>query len=178
MSEVRVASRYAKSLIELAQEKELLKRIHDDLNLFKTTCDESRELRLMLKNPIISSDKKIKTLKAIFGHHFSDMTTLFFEIVSRKNRESLLYTISQEVHRQYNLIMGIENATVITATTLNKDLQTVFQKMTQKISGKEVELHPKVDADIIGGFVLQIADKQIDASVKSKIQSLKHAFEA
>lgn len=178
MSELRVASRYAKSLIELAQEKGILEDVHNDLYLFKTTCDESRDLRLMLKNPIISSDKKLASLKAIFGKSFGELPTLFFEIVSRKNREPLLYPIAQEVHRQYNALKGIESATVTTAIPLDKELRAEFQKMVKNISGKEVELSEEVDSEIIGGYVLQVADKQIDASVKSKLQTLKRTFNA
>ncbi len=178
MSEIRVASRYAKSLIGLAQEKRILEDVHNDLYLFMITCDDSRDLRLMLKNPIISSDKKLMALKAIFGKRFSEMTTLFFEIVSRKNRAPLLHSIAQQVHYQYNLMKGIESATVTTAMPLDRTLRVEFQNMVQKISGKEVELDQKINPEIIGGFVLQIADKQIDASIKTKIQSLKRAFEA
>ena len=178
MSEVRVASRYAKSLIELAQEKSILEDVHNDLHLFEKTCQESRDLRLMLKNPIITSDKKLNAIKAIFGNSFSEVSMLFMEIVSRKNREPLLYSISQEVHRQYNILKGVESATVTTAIPLDNSLRSEFQSMIQKISGKKVELNEKVDSKIIGGYVLQVADKQIDASVKTKLQTLRRTFEA
>jgi F-type H+-transporting ATPase subunit delta len=176
MSEIRVASRYAKSLLELAEEKGVLEEVHNDMQLFSNTCDNSRELKLMLRNPIIGHDVKLKALRRIFSDKFHPMTLSFFEILTKKQRENLLAVIAKEFHKQYNVLMKIESALVTTPFELTEDLRASFRKAVEEISGKQVELKEKVNPELIGGFVLQINDRQIDTSISSRLKELRIKF--
>ena len=176
MSEIKVASRYAKSLIELAEEKDILHLVHDDIQLFQNTCDGSMDLKLMLKNPIISREAKLKVLRRIFADKVNKMTIAFFEILTKKQREDLLYVIAKEFHAQYNEKMHIESAMVITPFPLTDELRTSLREEAERISGKKVELKEKVDAELIGGFILQIRDRQIDTSISSRLKELRVKF--
>lgn len=176
MSEERVASRYAKSLLDLAAEKGQLETVHADMASFIKTIEGSRDLRLVLRNPIIKSDKKLAILKSIFGSKFNEMTMVFFRIVAQKNRENVLDVIAQEFLAQYNTLKGILKASVTTAVPLTDDLRTSFQKMVAARTGKQVELQEVVDPAIVGGYVLRIGDQQIDESVRSNVQKLKNKF--
>lgn len=176
MSEIRVAARYAKSLLELAEEKGILDTINSDMLLFSNTCDSARDLKLMLKNPIISRDVKLKSLNLIFANQFNKMTLAFLDILVKKHRESILDVIAKEFHRQYNEKMKIENALVTTPFVLTDDLRASFQKAVEEISGKKVELKEKVNPDLIGGFVLKINDKQIDTSISTRLKELRVKF--
>jgi len=176
MSELRVASRYAKSLIDLAQERGELEVIHQDMLLIEQTCEQSRDLRLMLKNPIIKHDQKLKALASIFSSKVSALTTAFLQIISKKNRNSFLFSISKEFHSQYNELKGIEKAVVTTTQSLDPALRDEFKTMVEKISSKKVELEETINEELIGGFVLQIGDKQLDRSIKTQLQALGRAF--
>jgi F-type H+-transporting ATPase subunit delta len=100
-----------------------------------------------------------------------------FDILTRKNREPLLPAIAKEFHSAYNIYKGIGKATVISAVPLDSELRGEFENMVKKLSAKDkVELIEKVDKDMIGGFVLNVGDKQIDASIKNKLKALKVKF--
>lgn len=177
MSEVRAASRYAKSLLELADEKKVLEEVHKDMLLLTNICKENRDFLLMLKNPIIRHGKKRAILEALFKGKVNDVTFAIFDIITRKNREKILPAIATEFTKQYNVKKGIEVAKVITTVPLDAKLRKEFEQIVAKISNsKTVELEEEVNEDIIGGFVLKVGDRQIDDSIKTKINELKLKF--
>lgn len=177
MSDVRVASRYAKSLLELADEQGEIEEVNKDMILLDTVCNENHDFTLVLKNPIVNNDKKRAILEAIFKGKVSHLTMAIFDIITRKNRESILPAIAREFHHQYNVYKSIEEATVTTAVKIDKDLRASFEKIVKQISDrKEVELEEIIDEKIIGGYVLKVGDRQLDDSIKSKIKELELKF--
>jgi F-type H+-transporting ATPase subunit delta len=100
-----------------------------------------------------------------------------FDILTRKNRESLLAGIAREFHNAYNEYKGIRKAVVTTAVPLDPKLRGEFETMVKRYSDrKQVELIEKIDKEMIGGFILNIGDQQVDASIKNKIKTLKLEF--
>ena len=176
MSEIRVASRYAKSLLDLAIEKGVLEEVNNDMQLFANTLKSSNDLMLLMKNPIVGNDQKRSIIKQIFGGKFHPMTSTFFDIVSRKNRETQLPAVAEEFHRQYNLYKNVVVAEVVTTFPLTPDLRKQFIATVVKISGKSVELKERVDKSLIGGYILKIGDRQIDESISSRLVDLKSEF--
>lgn len=176
MSDIRVASRYSKSLLELANEKGVLEEVHNDMQLFAKTVKDNRELGLLLKNPIVKNDKKRAILKSIFGAKFSVLTNAFIDIVSRKNREDVLPAIAEEFHARYNEFKDIVAAEVVTTFPLTADMRKEFEAIVVRISGKTVELTEKIDPSLIGGYILRVGDKQIDESIQSRLTELKTSF--
>lgn len=173
MSETRIATRYAKSLLSLAHEKGVLDEVHNDMQQFAQVVRENRQLLLALKNPVIKPSKKKDILLAIFKN-LNPMTLSFFEIVTRKNRGDVLPAVAVEFHRQFTILRGIQVSQVVTAFPIGEKLRKQFNDMVKEISGKtEVQLVEKVDRDIIGGFLLTVGDKQIDDSIKSKLIQLR-----
>ena len=177
MSEFRVVSRYAKSLLELAVEKGILDQVHQDMNLLLELEAAHPELAGMLTSPIVSSDKKLTVLESIFKSSASELTLTFVKLVSQKGRESLPPAMAREFHRQYNIQMGIQLAEVTTTFPIDAELRTQFEDIVKDISGKDrVELIEKVNAKLIGGFVLKVDDRQYDESINSKLRKLKLDF--
>lgn len=177
MADSRVASRYVKSLLGLAVEKDALEKVHKDMILFSQVCEENRAFTLMLRNPIIKHDKKREILEKIFKGKVHNLTFAIFDIITRKNREPLLPEIAKEFHVAYNNYHEIGGATVITATPLDKNLRDEIEQIVKKLSHtKQVEITEKVDPEMIGGFVLNVGDRQVDASIKNKLKALKVKF--
>ncbi len=172
----RVASRYAKSLLDLAVEKKLLKEVYADMVLFKKTCAANRDLVLMLRNPIISHEKKKAVLYAIFKGKFNPATLAIFDVITRKNRESYLPAIAESFEIQYRQHEGIVKAIVTTPVPLTDTLRKEFMAMIAKQTGKEIDMEEKVDPAIIGGYILNIGDQRIDNSVKTKLKTLSYEF--
>lgn len=177
MTDSRAASRYVKSLLGLAIEKNVLDQVHHDMLLFSKVVEENKSFGLMLRNPIIKHDKKRVILESLFKGKVNALTMAIFDIITRKNREPLLPAIAKEFHNAYNQYKGIGKATITTATPLDDALRAQFEVLVKKLSDtKHVEIIEKVDRDMIGGFVLSVGDRQIDASLKNKLKALKVNF--
>jgi F-type H+-transporting ATPase subunit delta len=98
-------------------------------------------------------------------------------MLTRKNREPLLPAIAAEFSNAYNVHKGIQKASVATTFALDANMKKEMEELVRKISGKaQIDLEQKVDETLIGGFILNVGDKQIDASIKSKLKSLKTKF--
>lgn len=168
-----VASRYAKSLIDLAKEKNVLEVVFEDMKLFKDTADKNRGLMLALKSPVVRHEKKLNILKALFQDRVDPVSYSIFTIITKKNRESILDAIADEFIKLYNDYQGILKATVITTTPLTDELRKQFTNIVATATGKTVELEEKINVNLIGGYILRVNDRQIDASLRSRLNELK-----
>lgn len=176
MSELTVATRYAKSLIDLAQEQNTLEPIKNDMLSFVQTLRANSQLQAVLRNPIIAHDKKIKILDAIFGGKVDKATESFFKIMVNKSRAEILYATAQEFINQYDILKNIVKATVVSAAPLSEaNKQTIIDEV-KSMAGANVKLTAKVDPSLIGGFVLTIGDMQVDTSISGSLARLKHDF--
>jgi F-type H+-transporting ATPase subunit delta len=178
MSNHRVAYAYAKSLMELAIERGQLEEVYQDFLHLDNLSKSNRDFELAMKNPTVSSDKKLKILKALFGKRVTTDTVMsFFEILCRKDREEVLIDIAGEFQSQYQLHNSIQVAEVTTTFPLDDNLRAEFTKIVLEISGmKEVMLVEKINPDLIGGFVLRVNDRQLDESLSSKLRELRVQF--
>ena len=177
MADLRVASRYIKSLIGLAVERGVLEEVHQDMQFFAKVCRENRGFSAMLKSPVIRHEKKRAVLQKIFSDKVGELTMTFIDIITRKNREPLLFTIASEFHQAYNIYKGIGLAYITTTIPMDAELRKTIETIVKKLSDKkQVEVKEKVDKDLIGGFVLNVGDRQIDASIRSKLKTLKTKF--
>ncbi|MCF2502954.1 ATP synthase F1 subunit delta [Dyadobacter sp. CY107] len=176
MSVSIVASRYAKSLIELAKEQNVLEAVYQDMLLFKDTADKNRGLMFALKSPVVRHEKKMNILKALFEARVNKVSYAIFTIITKKNREAILDEIANEFVKAYNLFQGIQRATVATTTPLTDELRKQFTDIVTAATGRTVQLAEKIDPNLIGGYVLTIDDRQIDASLRSRLNELKLQF--
>lgn len=177
MAYSRAVTRYVKSLLGLAEEQKSLEKVHSDMLMFSSVCEENHTLKIMLRSPVIRHDKKLQILTSIFKGKVAPLTMAFFEIITRKNREPLLVDIAREFHNAYNEFMGIGTATVTTAFSIDDSLRSEVIAVVKRISDKKkIELKENVDSEMIGGFVLSVGDRQLDASLRNKLKALKIKF--
>lgn len=168
-----VASRYAKSLIDLAVEKGQLEAIYADMLQIKSVCENSKEFVTFLKSPIINSEKKVSTLSAAFEGKLNAITSSFLTMLANKRRESILPQITESFIAQYKTQKNILTAIVTSAKGLDEITKQQALALVKTQLNGEVELIEKIDANIIGGFILKIGDKQIDKSVSRQLSNLK-----
>lgn len=176
MSEFRIASRYAKSLLELAEEKKCLDKVVKDMQMFSDLCTTNHDLVLVLKNPIVSNYKKLSILKEIFKGKVNDLTMSVFEILAKKNREMYLPEVAVAFKAQYHEFKRIVESTITTVHPLSDAIRKEVNSIVKKITNSDVVLTEKTNPDLIGGFVLKIGDKQIDDSVSGKLKELRLQF--
>ena len=177
MSVIRIASRYAKSLIDLASEQDNIETVVEDIKYF-IEATKNRDFFLMLKSPIINGDKKQQVFDALFKDKFSEITYSFLSIVVRKGREIHLPEIVAEFMEQYKKLKHISTVKLVTATSLSAE---TISKIKQRLVASDatddhVELEIEVNPDLLGGFVLDFGDRLYDASVAHQLEALKKEF--
>jgi len=177
MQNPRLAIRYAKSLIDLSAELEQLDTVHDDMMLLHVICSQSREFVLMLKSPIINANKKNKIVDAVTKNKISKITQTFIKLLCSKNRESNLPEIISSFIEQFNKIKGIHKVKLTTATPVSDEIKKLFiHKIETAASVKKIDLETIVNENIIGGFVLEMEGRLIDASILRDLNDVKKQF--
>lgn len=176
MSELTVASRYAKSIIDLAQEQNSLEVISNDVVDLLKTLKANAQLAAVLSNPIISHQKKLGILTALFEGKMNKLTLEFFKLMINKGRGNVLFATAHEFVNQYDVLKHITQATVVSATPLSEANKAQILAEVKAAVGGEVTLEAKVDASLIGGFVLTVGDRQIDTSIANNLRKLKKNF--
>jgi len=177
MKETRVALRYAKSLISLAEERNILEQVKGDMQTIMAVCEENPDLTEMLKSPVVKPNKKAVVLNEIFGKEVCELSLAFINIVVEKRREAILAAIASSFMDLYNELKNIVKATVVTASAITDDIRTQVLAQLKLVAGDaEVLLEERVDETIIGGFVLRIGGREFNASIANKLQKLKREF--
>lgn len=174
MSLNKITTRYAKSLIDLAMEQNILPAIKGDMDTFNAMI-QNRDLYLLLKSPIINATKKEQIFAALFKDKLNPLTYSFFNIVLKKGRENYLPEIANEFHEQYKVIIGLTSVKLITATPIDDANLDVIRKklINSKETAKDVEFTTEVNPEIIGGFIIKIGDKLIDNSIAHKLGQIR-----
>ena len=174
MKGVRAAVRYAKAIRQLAQERNILDNVVEDIKLIHNTILANRELGLMLESPLVSGSKKKSVLNSIFGSKVNELTTSFIGQVVEHKRESILQVICEEFFNQYNVLKNIARVSVTTTLPLTKEIkEELIKKIKSDYQLSEVQLEEKIDESLIGGMILRMGDKQLDASIRRQLSDIK-----
>ncbi len=175
MKNSRLTLRYAKSLLALANESGDIEICVRDLKKFVITCESSKELSLLLKSPIIKTDKKLSILTEVFSD-FNKLTKRFISIITSKKRENILISIAERFLQLYKQQKGIQSVRVTSAHSLSDDMKSLIKSyIKNQVSGK-IELIEKIDNKLIGGVIIHMNNKQLDISVLNQINNLKQTF--
>jgi len=176
MNQAPAAHRYAKSLIKLAEEKNSLEAIFNDMVLISNTVGESRDLNILLNSPVVKTDKKQEILALIFGKSVSDLTKAFLALISSRKREALIGDIASAFIDQYKIIKKIVVTEITSAVKLDDSQKKKIVALLDAPEGSSVEIVETINPDILGGFIVRVDDKQIDASISSTLDQLKQEF--
>ncbi|RYF96125.1 MAG: ATP synthase F1 subunit delta [Chitinophagaceae bacterium] len=178
MPNPRLSSRYAKSLLDLAIERGQQEELFADVNFLSRVCKGNPDFVNLLKSPVVKADTKVKIIKAITGGRVSAMMDTFIELLTRKTRESNLPEILSSFITQYKAYKNIHTVNLTTALPVSDSVRESIIQQVRKASGFDnIELEEKVDASIIGGFVLQIGDKLVDASIAYDLKAIAKQFD-
>lgn len=171
-----VATRYAKSLLGLAVEQGQLETVYKDMMLVRSVCKSNRDFVNLLESPIVKTDKKEDIIKAVFEGKIHKLTMAFFMVLTQKRREGIIDDIAMAFEDQYKAHKNILTAVITSAIGLDTTVRNKVMELVKSQASGEVELIEKVDKNLIGGFVLTIGDKQVDASVSRRLNDLRKNF--
>lgn len=177
MQTTKATKRYAKALLEYAIDKGQALTIFQEMNFIKQVISENPELGQVLSSPIIKSGVKKNILEKIFSD-MSDTTKRLIDVLVENKRIVLIGDIAQEYIIQYDAHNGKQVAEVTTAYPICEALQDdILQKVKQITGNENVSLQLKVDASIIGGFILRVGDLQYNASVANQFDTIRKNFQ-
>lgn len=171
-----IASRYAKSLIDLAVETKQLEDVREDMRLIKEVCKENREFVIMLESPVVKTDRKMSIFKSVFNGKITVTTQTFLDLIARKRREGYIDDIAYSFDEQYKTYLNITTALIVTAIKMDEATRAKVLELVAREYKGQIELIEKTDKDLIGGFVLTVNGKQVDTSIKRKLNDLKKNF--
>src|SRR5258705_7722873 len=178
MPNPRLATRYAKSLIDLAIEKGQLEKVFDDMQWLQAVCKASRKFVVVLKSRVIKADKKEKIVGAVTKGHVGEITTAFIQLMIRKSRESYLPEVVTAFIKQYKVNKNIYTRKLTSASAVSEEMKSAIVKPIHATTGMQnIELEVGVNEDLIGGFILQAGDKLIDASIAYNLKNIAKQFD-
>ena len=172
----RLATRYAKSLIDLAVEQNQLDAIYNDIKYLQALC-KNKPFVNMLRSPVIHGDKKKFITHAIVKDSIGTITISFIDLLIAKNRESELPEIVEAFINQYNEIKHINIVELTTAVEVSDSVKNeIIEKVKASQNIENIELRTKVNNNLIGGFVLEFNNKLLDASILKELGDIKKQF--
>ncbi|MCB0508482.1 MAG: ATP synthase F1 subunit delta [Chitinophagales bacterium] len=174
MSAEKLGTRYAKALFNEATEKASLDAVYADLNSIDNALNASKELQNVFKSPIIKNYKKEAIAQQLFDGKVSAITANFLKLIINQNRDAYLRDIMRAFFKLYNETKGISEVTVTTAVPLEKESENKIVEFIKKTSGyPNVKINQKIDASILGGFIVDFGNKLYDNSVRYKLNKIK-----
>lgn len=170
---MKIASRYAKCLFDIAAEKNQLDAVAADADNAVKSIASSSELTAFLESPLMHKSKKKEVLRQLFKG-FNDITLSVFDMMADKSRENLLGEMAQSYINIYNKAKGITLAEVTSAIALDKETLAEIEQFVKKHAGsKQVVITQKVNASLIGGLTILFDGKMYDSSVMGQINKMK-----
>jgi F-type H+-transporting ATPase subunit delta len=122
---------------------------------------------------VIGPEKKLEVFNKIFLSKVNEITGKFIVLLTNKGREAFLDEIATSFIEQYNVIKNITPVKISSAVKLDKSaIDNILAGLIKKEHLGEVELTEVIDESLVGGFILQYGDKQVDSSVRSSLQKL------
>ncbi|MDD3737715.1 MAG: ATP synthase F1 subunit delta [Lentimicrobiaceae bacterium] len=169
----KISERYANAVFQLAKEHNIHKQVNDDMVYVDELCETVKEFNLFLKSPLINKSKKLKIAEKLFDSKVQKMTYSFIKLMINKNRESYLCSIAKYYQELFMIDMGIKKAYVQSAVPLSEDNKNELIKLLGNISDLKIDLQETINPDLIGGFVVDIDDYEINQSLENKLRTIK-----
>ncbi len=168
-----VSVRYAKALFKLSIEKKVTEKVYKDIQLLLSNCAELPAFCEFVRSPVIKPSKKKELFDDVFGKVLDPVTLNFLGVVIDNNRESILDSIFRSYISFYKKEKNIKTVTLYSAFDMEDAYIESVRKLLAKEIGEPLELKTVTKEDLLGGFILKVDDKMVDASVVSKLKQVR-----
>ena len=172
-----VSGRYATALFELARDEKSIDAVRADLDKFDAMLADSAELKRLVRSPVFSSDTQARALSAVLDKAgISGISANFLKVLTANRR---LFAVDQVIRAFRALVAkfkGEATADVTVAEKLSDKNLDALKAALKSVTGKDVALNVNVDPSIIGGLVVKLGSRMIDSSLRTKLNSIKHAM--
>jgi len=172
-----VSGRYATALFELARDEKSIDAVKADLDKFDAMLNDSADLKRLVRSPVFAAETQAKAISAVLEKAgISGISANFLKVLTANRR---LFAVA-DVIRAFNALVakfkGEASADVTVAEPLSDKNLDALKSALKTISGKDVTLNVKVDPSIIGGLVVKLGSRMVDSSLRTKLNSIKHAM--
>lgn len=172
-----VGARYAQALFGLAKDNDQIALVEADLKALKAMLAESADLRGVLRSPVFDADAKARVLAALAERAgFQATSRKFLGFLAAQRRAGALAAVITSFEALSAAYRGVVSAQVTTAVALTPAQSTGLQAALRQALGKDPEIETRVDPAILGGLKVRVGSRLFDASLKSKLDSLKFAL--
>lgn len=171
-----ISVRYARALMKSATELKQEDKVYEEMQVLAQSYIQVPELRFTIDNPMLAQDKKQTLLETACGTEVSDLTKRFIALVLKEGRESTLQFMAASYITLYRQQKNITRGRLITATPVSPDVEAKMKQMVVSKTRGTVEFNTEIDPDIIGGFILEYDTYRMDASVKTKLNTVLTAL--
>jgi F-type H+-transporting ATPase subunit delta len=172
-----MAGRYANALFELALEEKNIDAVKRDLDRFDALVAGSPDLTRLVRSPVFTAEEQANALSAILDKAgIGGLAANFLKLVASNRR---LFAVREMVRAFRALVArhkGEVTAEVTVAEKLNDKHLDALKTALKGVTGKDVELDVKLDPSIIGGLIVKVGSRMVDTSLKTKLNSIKHAM--
>lgn len=177
MHNPRLAGRYAKSLLDIANEQNQLEPVLKDMQLLQQLCRQNRDFELLLLSPVVKPDKKQAILDAILGGRISPISAAFMKLLVDKGREGNLPEIANAFIAAYKAQKKIKTLRITAAAPMSDAVkQGILNKVAGAMNGFTFEMEESVNPDLIGGYVLELDSMMVDASIRRDLNDVRKQF--
>lgn len=168
-----VATRYAQALFDIAQDTDSIAKVEEELRGIVQALDESREFQQVVFHPQVPVGVKTKIVKELFADEISKTTFNFLCVILERHREAYLKDIAEAYIGLANQTRNIAEVEVTSAVELPTVHRVNLMQALSKMTGKEIRIRYQADPEIIGGLVIRLGDRIVDASVKRQLDRVK-----
>jgi F-type H+-transporting ATPase subunit delta len=172
-----VSGRYATALFELARDEKSIDAVRADLDKFETMLADSTDLKRLVRSPVFSAGEQSKALAAVLDKAgISGVAGKFLKVLTANRR---LFAVSDVIRAFRALVAkfkGEATADVTVAEKLSDKNLDALKTALKSVTGKDVALNVNVDPSIIGGLVVKLGSRMVDSSLRTKLNSIKHAM--
>lgn len=178
MKNPRLAGRYAKSLLDLAVERNQLDAIYADMKWLKQVCKTNRDFVAVLSSPVIKPAIKGKIIGSISEGRVDKLTTAFIQLLVSKAREINLPEIVDAFIEQFNKLRNIYKVKITTAEPISSELKEAIMKNVRANvqPGQTFEIETTIKNELIGGFLLETEGTLVDASILRDLKDIQKQF--
>jgi F-type H+-transporting ATPase subunit delta len=172
-----MAGRYATALFELARDNKAVDQVKADLDRFNALLAESPDLERLVRSPVFSSEDQLRALSAVLERAgIAGLAANFLKLVTANRRLFVIRDIIKAFGIFYVWYKGEVKADVTVAEPLADRHRAALRDALQSVTGREVELNVKVDPGIMGGLIVKLGSRMVDSSLRTKLNSIKHAM--
>ena len=167
-----ISVRYARALLKSATDAKIEQQVYAEMQQIAKSYIEVPQLRSTIDNPMLSKDKKQALLLTAAGREPSDLMKAFISLVLKEDRESVMQFIANSYVTLYRQQKNVIRGRLITAAAVSPETEQKMRQMVESKTNGTVEFESQVNPDIIGGFILEYDTYRMDASVKTKLNSI------